>query len=105
MDTGIDTGFGDEPMTREQEVLDRIAELDAADVPIQQSLIEIRNNELAALRAELADIRGEPYEPLIEDVPGSDDLAVDDEIVDDEIVDDEIVDDMLADETVDAAGV
>ncbi len=95
VDTGIDTGFGDEPMTREQEVLDRIAELDAADVPIQQSLIEIRNNELAALRAELADIRGEPYEPLIEDVPGSDDLAVDDEIVDD----------MLADETVDAAGV
>ncbi|HSM30462.1 MAG TPA: FimV/HubP family polar landmark protein, partial [Woeseiaceae bacterium] len=48
---------------REQELVDRIAELEAADVPEQQSLIQIRDNELARLRQELADIRGEVYEP------------------------------------------
>jgi pilus assembly protein FimV len=81
LDTGIDTGFGDEPMTREQEVLDRIAELEAADVPIQRTLIEIRNNELAALRAELAEIRGEVYESPL------DEPAFDDEFVADDTVD------------------
>ena len=38
-------------------VADKFAELEAADVPEQRSLIEIRDNELAALRQELADIR------------------------------------------------
>ena len=47
----------------ELESLDRIAELEAADVPQQQSLIEIRDNELAQLREELARIRGEALEP------------------------------------------
>jgi pilus assembly protein FimV len=71
---GLDTGaeapedaaaMTDEPAVslREQELVDRIAELEAADVPEQQSLIEIRDNELAALRQELAEIRGELYEP------------------------------------------
>ncbi len=93
-DTGIDMGDGDEPMTREQEILDRMVELQAADVPIQQSLIEIRDNELAALRAELADIRGEVYEQLLDDeVQLDDEIQVDDEIrADDEIpADDEIL--------------
>ncbi len=45
----------------------RIAELEAADVPQQQSLIEIRDNELAQLREELARIRGEVYEPALDD--------------------------------------
>ncbi len=48
-----------EPTTREQEIENRIAELETADVPEQPSLIEIRDNELAALRQELAEIRGE----------------------------------------------
>ena len=87
LDTGIETDFGDEPMTREQEVLDRIAELEAADVPIQHTLLEIRDNELAALRAELAEIHGEVYEPPIDDA----------------VVDDEFVDDVAADDTVDDA--
>jgi pilus assembly protein FimV len=55
-----------EPLTREQQIENRIAELESADVPDQQSLIEIRDGELAALRQELADIRGEAYEPAAE---------------------------------------
>ena len=72
---------------REQEILDRISELEAADVPQQRSLIEIRDNELAALRQELADIRGELYEPDsfeptgYETVTGEDELAAEDELL------------------------
>jgi pilus assembly protein FimV len=72
---------------REQEILERISELEAADVPQQQSLIEIRDNELAALRQELADIRGEIYEPdAFEpagygDVTAEDELAAEDELL------------------------
>ena len=72
-----------EPMSREQEIETRISELEAADVPDQQSLIEIRDNELAALRQELADIRGEVYEPPVDE-------AVADEVADDEAADDEL---------------
>ena len=46
----------EEVFTREQEVENLIAELEAADVPQQQSLIEIRDNELANLRRELASV-------------------------------------------------
>ena len=72
---------------REQEILDRISELEAADVPQQRSLIEIRDNELAALRQELADIRGELYEPDsfeptgYETVTGEDELTAEDELL------------------------
>jgi pilus assembly protein FimV len=52
-------------LSREQEIEQRIAELEATDVPQQSSLIEIRDNELASLREELARIRGEVYEPPI----------------------------------------
>lgn len=79
-----------EPLTREQEVENRIAELEAADVPDQPSLIEIRDNELANLREELANIRGEVYEPPVEDVVED---AVEDPFVDtdeDELADDEM---------------
>ncbi len=72
-----------EPMTREQEIEQRIAELEAADVPDQQSLIEIRDNELATLRQQLAEIRGEVYEP-IDDAAG--DAAVDDLLGEDDIM-------------------
>jgi len=57
----------EEPASREDEILQRIADLEAADVPQQQSLIEIRDNELAALRAELAAIRGEEAETVAEE--------------------------------------
>ncbi|MFQ5610438.1 MAG: FimV family protein, partial [Woeseiaceae bacterium] len=88
VDTGIDTGDGEVPLTREQEILDRIAELEAADVPIQQSLIEIRDNELALLRQELADIRGEVYVPPVDDGTGVDDILADDSLADDAAADD-----------------
>ena len=70
-----------EPPSREDEIVDRIAELEAADVPNQQSLIEIRDNELAALRRELAEIRGEVYEPP-PPVEVVDETPVDDALVD-----------------------
>ncbi len=101
VDTGIDTDVAAEPMTREQEILERIAEIEAADVPIQQSLIEIRDNELAALRQELANIRGEVYAPDA-DVYGDEEPFVDEEPVDD-VADGEPLadfDDIQADDTV-----
>jgi pilus assembly protein FimV len=48
-----------QPMSREDEIEQRIAEIEGEEPPQQQSLLQIRNNELAALRAELARIRGE----------------------------------------------
>lgn len=88
----------DPPLTREEEILDRIAEIEAAGVPDQPSLIEIQDNELAALRQELAEIRGEIYEPPVEEIDGEmldesliedvdADLMVDDEMADDEDAD------------------
>ena len=76
--TGTDDTAGDEPLTREEEILDRLEELEAAEVPTQQSLIDIRNDELANLREELRQIRGEPplEEPVAE--PVTDDPFVDD---------------------------
>ncbi len=85
---------------REQEILDRISELEAADVPRQQSLIEIRDNELAALRQELAEIRGELYEPEsfeptgYETVTGEDELAAEDE----PLTEPDVAEDAAADE-------
>ncbi|MBT8082081.1 MAG: LysM peptidoglycan-binding domain-containing protein [Gammaproteobacteria bacterium] len=57
-----------EPLTREQQIENRIADLETADVPDQQSLIEIRDAELAALREELTAIRGETYEPADDEI-------------------------------------
>ena len=70
-----------EPLTREQEIENRISELEGADVPNQQSLIEIRDNELAALRQELADIRGESLEPAVDDDIYAADDSMDEEAV------------------------
>jgi pilus assembly protein FimV len=75
--TATDPIFDDEPTARETEIEQRIAELEAADVPQQQSLIEIRDNELAQLREELARIRGEVYEPPVDDAV--DDAAADED--------------------------
>ncbi len=93
-DDAVDTA---EPTTREQEIEQRIAELEAADVPDQRSLIEIRDNELAALRQELADIRGEVYEPPVEDV-ADDDLVAEDDIVAETDIDEPVADDAAADD-------
>ncbi|MCH8099271.1 MAG: hypothetical protein IIB74_02425 [Proteobacteria bacterium] len=81
-----------EPLSREVEIEDRISELESVNVENQPSLIEIRDNELAALRQELANIRGEIYEPLFDDAiddtdapPTSDDLFPDmDEVMADD---------------------
>lgn len=105
---GIDAGMeGDaaaEPLTREQEIEQRIAEIEAADVPVQQSLIEIRDNELANLRSELAEIRGEVYEPAPEET--TDEPFVDDELIADDEADGELfpdLDEEVADEAAAAA--
>ena len=83
-----------EPPTREQEIESRIADLEAADVPNQRSLIEIRDNELATLRQELADIRGEIYEPPADEVVADDETTADADQVaaDDAVPDDETAD-------------
>ncbi|MBU2676458.1 MAG: LysM peptidoglycan-binding domain-containing protein, partial [Gammaproteobacteria bacterium] len=85
----------EEPLTREQELQNRIDELEAADVPAQRSLIEIRDNELATLRQELANIRGEVYEPPVDEVPVED---VDGPFVDDSADVETDVDDLFADQ-------
>ncbi len=82
-----------EPPSREEEIEGRISDLEVANVPAQESLIAIRDSELAALRQELADIRGEVYEPPA-------DLAIDDDAVDDVLVD-ESSEDQLANDVVD----
>ena len=82
----------DEPLTREDEINQRIDELEAADVPQQQSLIEIRDNELAQLREELARIRGEVYEPALDD-PFADDPAGDADLIADDAVADAMPED------------
>lgn len=92
----------DEPQSREQEIEGRIAELEAADVPNQPSLIQIRDNELAVLRQELADIRGEIYEAPVDDTP-VDDSLVEDPFVDETGVDDAGIDDIMADDTDEAS--
>jgi pilus assembly protein FimV len=93
-DAGVSEVPADEPVSREQEILDRIAEIEAADVPVQESLIEIRDNELANLRRELAEIRGEVYEPPADaaDEPVvEDEEAVAEDDADTLIPDDEVV--------------
>ncbi len=101
---GADTAADAEPVSREDEIEQRIAKLEA-DVPQQQSLIEIRDNELATLRQELAQIRGEVYEPPVEDpfVGEADDQVVDEDTGDDPFPD---YDDIMADDDADdvAAG-
>ena len=84
----------------------RINEIQGVLDDHQDSLIEISDNELAALRNELAELRGEeppeplPVEDIVDDtfVDDADDVADDDIFVDDD-VDAAIDDDLLADDT------
>lgn len=103
-DVGADSQYGLEPQTREQEIEQRIADLEAADVPAQRSLIEIRNNELATLRQELSRIRGEVYELPVDDpfIDDADEDLVDAGLADDTFPADE---EILADDDADAIGV
>ncbi|MGB5257625.1 MAG: FimV/HubP family polar landmark protein [Woeseiaceae bacterium] len=81
---------------REEDLEQRIYELETTDVPDQPSLIAIRDTELAELRQELAELRGEVYEPPA-DV--DEDPFVDDEMEADAEMDDEIgIDDLMADD-------
>ncbi|MBT8087741.1 MAG: hypothetical protein KJO46_06870 [Gammaproteobacteria bacterium] len=103
-----------EPLTREQQIENRIAELEGADVPEQRSLIEIRDNELANLRRELANIRGEVYEPpaaAVEDDPfveapvddaGAPDATVGETVDEDVAADSPVADAAAVDEPADA---
>ena len=72
---------------------ERIRELEQM-IADQDSLLEIRDDELAQLRAELARLRGEDLEPLPADTAVDDELAVDDTIPDDAqlLGDDEVAD-------------
>jgi pilus assembly protein FimV len=84
--TGYDdsaSSTGSTEYSREVEIEDRISELEAS-VPDQVSLIEIRNNELAQLRAELARLRGEEPPELMDPAIDDDTAALDDEtLIDD----------------------
>ena len=106
VDSGTDSVADAEPLTREQEILDRIAEIEAENVSADPALISINDDELATLRQELANIRGEVYEPPVEPVAdefGEDALA-DDAAIEDPFVDDsEVTDDLAADPAADAA--
>jgi pilus assembly protein FimV len=98
-DDDLDTA---EPLTHEQEIESRINELEMADVPDQPSLLEIRDNELATLRQELANIRGEVYEPPVDvtDGPFVDDTAGDETLVDDLVPDSDVSADDATDDDV-----
>jgi pilus assembly protein FimV len=104
LDSAYDDATSYEPVSREDAIEERIAELESADVPNQQSLIEIRDNELATLRQELADIRGEIYEPPVDDT--LDDALADEDAaatdIDDILADDEAVTEDTADAAADA---
>ena len=90
----------------------RIGELEGVLADHQDSLIEISDGELAALRAELAELRGEePPEPLpaddiVDDTFGddADDTLADDDLLDTDtdptaVDDDLVVDDTFVDDT------
>jgi len=78
--TLTDPAFGDDATTRETEIEQRIADLEAADVPQQRALIEIRDSELAQLREELASIRGEVDEPPVDVMVDDSAAGLDDEL-------------------------
>jgi pilus assembly protein FimV len=91
-DGGVSTSLGDEAADVEDPAERRIQDIEETLAAHQDSLIEIQNDELAALRAELARLRGEEYiEPdLIDDDV---DAALDDDATIDATLDPELMDD------------
>jgi len=95
VDPGVADDLLDDPIDDQvtDPIDDRISEIESI-LADQDALIEIADNELAALRAELAELRGE--EPPVQDLV-DDELLADDEIAVDE--DEIVVDDAVADDT------
>ena len=97
-DSTFDTTVGDDAGVAEDPTETRIRDIEDTLAAHQDSLIEIQDDELAALRQELARLRGEEYvEP---------DLVDDDTTIDTQLDPDLIDDDLVADDTdTDAIGV
>ncbi len=103
-DSGVDSAGGDVADVDEDPTEIRIRDIENTLADHQSSLIEIQDNELAALRQELARLRGEEYiEPDLVD----DDATIDTQLAPDLIDDDLAADDLAADdagvEDIDAA--
>jgi pilus assembly protein FimV len=96
-----DTGADSDELSTGDPAEDRIREIEGI-LADQEALIEIEDNELAALRAELAQLRGE--EPPVEDLVAEDEVPVD-ESGDDVMAEDEAVveDETAADAEAEAA--
>ena len=86
----------------------RINEIEGVLADHQDSLLEISDNELTALRTELAELRGEeppeplPVEDLVDDpfIDDADDALADDALLDDDVEAVDVDDDILADDDV-----
>ena len=104
--TGYDDGVGTTPDPDADAVDDsterRIQDIEDTLAAHQDSLIEIQDNELAALRAELARLRGEEYiEPPVDDA----DAALDDDAIVDTTLDPDLMgDDALTADDADDIG-
>ena len=99
-DEGARTSLGDDADVDEDPTETRIRDIEETLAAHQDSLIEIQDNELAALRQELARLRGEEYiEPDVLDVDA--DAVLDDDTTIDTTLDPDLIDDdLLADDTV-----
>jgi pilus assembly protein FimV len=98
-DEGASTSLGDDAVADEDPTETRIRDIEETLAAHQDSLIEIQDDELAALRQELARLRGEEYiEPdvLLDDDA---DAALDDDTTIDATIDPDLIDDdLLADD-------
>lgn len=103
-DAGVSTELADDADVVEDPTEQRIRDIEDTLAAHQDSLIEIQDDELAALRAELARLRGEEY---IEPVVVEDDAALDEDAMIDTALDPDLVDDdaILADDAVDDTAV
>ncbi len=94
-DEGAGTSLGDDAVADEDPTETRIQDIEETLAAHQDSLIEIQDDELAALRQELARLRGEEYiEPdvLLDDDA---DAALDDDTTIDATIDPDLIDDDL----------
>ena len=97
-DEGAGTSLDDDAVVDEDPTETRIRDIEETLAAHQDSLIEIQDDELAALRQELARLRGEEYiEPDVIDVDA--DVALDDDTTIDTTLDPDLIDDdLLADD-------
>ena len=97
--TAYDSGAGRAGAAGDAATQDRIRDLER-EIAEQDSLLEIRDNELAALRDELARLRGEAIESLADDTTIDDTAVPDDLPADDELLVDDATDDLFTDDGV-----